>query len=664
MPRMSWTAPEGRFFDTGIDRGVLYPKSVPPLGPIETINLATNPSFEKKEVTSTTIFTNTCKVPLPVAVTGYVAAGGATVAYDAGASGIRVTAAAGGTSDAGVKIADGWLSSVNPGEIWLYSIEVEAVIAGTYKIAISGTRGNNTPAAVSFAAGETKRLTIVMTHTGSGAGVVNWYAYRGSTDAAEFIVRKAMQIKVGSMSAQAPDYFDGSTRTGRWNHPDYATAWVSTANQSNSILRTVEVPTGVSSNSSGVGLASSKWASDDSESLEVVGISGSDSFATIDLLSLGLEEGRPYTIKARARQDGALAGAVQGPTQGRNLYVAVTGGGGALRLLSNDAAHVNAAGEYQNKVTFTVPKIVGDPVTALTLRFYNGHPPGQTNGIWWDELLIYEGNADIPFFDGDTEMTALNTFEWAGAVDSSRSYRRERKYVAVPWIGLTGVDEKGGEGAASYYIDGRPFLFLPKPKEYQATLRAYTYPDEFAAIMGVTEVADGMYLDSQPGESFDLSYRTLVGNAVNGLDHGYKIHLVYNAVVTPQSLSYDTLGSSINPVEFAWDIQAVPVRVEGFRPTAHIIIDTRHMDPARIAAIEEMLYGSDEVLPSMPSPQAVFDLLSYGDTIIVTDMGDGTFTVEGAYENVYMVSPGEFRVDNVDGTNYPDGTFVISSTNV
>jgi hypothetical protein len=200
--------------------------------------------------------------------------------------------------------------------------------------------------------------------------------------------------------------------------------------------------------------------------------------------------------------------------------------------------------------------------------------------------------------------------------------------------------------------------------EYSATIRAYTYPDAFAEIMGVAEVADGMYLDSQPGAAFDLSYRTLVGSALQGLDHGYKIHLVYNAVVTPQSLTYDTLGGSINPVEFAWEIQAVPVRVEGFRPTAHIIIDTRHMDPEKIEAIENLLYGYANGLPHMPSPQTIFDILSYGDTIIVTDMGDGTFTVEGSYDNVYMVGPGEFRVDNVDGYHNSDGTFVISSTNV
>jgi len=279
-------------------------------------------------------------------------------------------------------------------------------------------------------------------------------------------------------------------------------------------------------------------------------------------------------------------------------------------------------------------------------------PPGGSSGVDWSDTsdILAVVSTATPY------LTLYNR------IDDVMSLWRVP--ITVPWSGLTGVEEQGGEGAASYYIDGRPFLFLPKPKEYQATLRAYTYPDEFAAVMGLAEATDGMYLDSQPSEAFDLSYRTLVGNAVNGIDHGYKIHLVYNATVTPQAMTYDTLGASINPSEFSWDIQAVPVQVEGFRPTAHIIIDTRHMDPMKIAAIEKMLYGDETTTPAMPTPQAIFDLLSYGDTIIVTDLGDGTFSVEGSYENVYMIADGIFQVDNVDGADNGDGTFTISSTNV
>lgn len=283
--------------------------------------------------------------------------------------------------------------------------------------------------------------------------------------------------------------------------------------------------------------------------------------------------------------------------------------------------------------------------------------------FWVDSVWLQVG-LDVAYFDGDTETDSRYTYEWSGTAHNSTSYKRERFGTAVAWNGLISVDEEGGDGAATYYIDGRPFLFLPRPKEYKATLSAYTYPDEFSEIMGVVEATDGMYLDSQPGAAFDLSYRTKVGNGLDGIDHGYKIHLVYNATVTPQALSYSSISDTINPTTFSWEIQAVPTKVEGFRPTAHIIIDTRHMDAARISAIETMMYGDDSQFASMPSPQQIFDLLSFGDAIVVTDNGDGTFDVTGSYENVYMIDVGVFRVDNIDGIDNGDGTFTISSTNL
>lgn len=232
----------------------------------------------------------------------------------------------------------------------------------------------------------------------------------------------------------------------------------------------------------------------------------------------------------------------------------------------------------------------------------------------------------------------------------------------VPWNGLTSVDEDGGDGQRTYYVDGRPFLFLPTPKEFSATLKAYTYPEEFSAIMGEVEATDGMYLDSQLGDSFGLSYRTLVGDGVSGTAKGYKIHVVYNATVAPSPKSYGSLGNDINPVEFTWPIQAVPVPVEGYRATAHIIIDTRHMDSDKLDEIETLLYGDGVSDPSLPEPQIIFDTLTYGDTIVIVDNGDGTWEALGSYHNIYMIGDGIFQIDNVNAVDNGDGTFDISST--
>lgn len=233
---------------------------------------------------------------------------------------------------------------------------------------------------------------------------------------------------------------------------------------------------------------------------------------------------------------------------------------------------------------------------------------------------------------------------------------------AVVWNGLIAVDEEGGDKATEYYIDGRPFLYFPKPKEFSATLRAYMYPDEFSALIGEVEIADGMYIDSQVGDAFGLSYRTKIVDGINGENAGYKIHLIYNATVSQSAKSYSVIGNEINPVEFEWGIQAVPVKVDGYRPTAHITIDTRHMDSIRLGEIEDILYGTSEEGAHLPSPQTIFDLLSFGDAIIITDNGDGTWTAEGSYKNIYLIGDEVFQIENVNAVVHGDGTYTISST--
>lgn len=235
---------------------------------------------------------------------------------------------------------------------------------------------------------------------------------------------------------------------------------------------------------------------------------------------------------------------------------------------------------------------------------------------------------------------------------------------AVPWSGLIGVEETGAEGVTAYYMDGRPYLFVPKPKEYSATIKAYTYPDAFSRMMGIQEIADGMYLDSQQSESFDFSYRTLIGDGVQGVDRGYKIHLVYNATVVPQALNYDSMSTSINVTSLSWEIQAVPVKVEGYRPTAHIIIDTRNMNPQRLSQLEALLYGNEMVAPSMPAPQTVYDLLSFGEGIVVTlNADDKTFNVEGSYEKVYMLNQKAFQINSDDAIDDAgNGKYILPIT--
>ena len=312
---------------------------------------------------------------------------------------------------------------------------------------------------------------------------------------------------------------------------------------------------------------------------------------------------------------------------------------------------------------FTVP--VTDPVGIRAFMSVSGANSANAIGtVFIDECLMVAGNYQDSFFDGDTEDTTKYQYSWIGTVDGSESKRQEMVGSAAVWNGLTSVDEGGSEGAVSYYIDGQAFMHFPTPKEFTATVKAYTYPDEFAEILGLVEVdgADGLFADSQVGEQFDMCYRTLVGNGTDGLDHGYKIHLVYNAIATPQSTSYETLSMDISPAEFSWELSAVPEMVEGYRPTAHFVIDTRKMTPAILAKIEDMLYGSSTEIPTLPDPIDVIELLTYGGAIVIVDNGDGTWSAMGSRHDIYLLDEDTFQIDNVEMIDYGDGFFGVTTT--
>lgn len=232
------------------------------------------------------------------------------------------------------------------------------------------------------------------------------------------------------------------------------------------------------------------------------------------------------------------------------------------------------------------------------------------------------------------------------------------------WDGLTSVEESGSEGSQAYYHEGRPFLHVPKPKEFEATVKAYTYPEALAAVMGMDNPfeARGMYLDSQQGDSFGMSYRTRIGNATEGVDHAYKIHVIYNATITSPGGAYNSLSGEVNPSEFTWNISAVPDEILDYRPTAHVVIDSRKISPHRLKLVEDLLYGTATSVPRLPPLQELYDILSFLDSIVISDLGNGRWSAEGSSKNV-ITEGDRFTIKNVDATIHANGTFTIRTTN-
>lgn len=205
---------------------------------------------------------------------------------------------------------------------------------------------------------------------------------------------------------------------------------------------------------------------------------------------------------------------------------------------------------------------------------------------------------------------------------------------AVPWNGLTSVDEDVNNGSTeTIYFDGVKRHIHVTPGDFSGTINALTYPDEFLKFDGYTQMEDvaGIFLDHQYRSSFGLSYRTYVGNDEDGLGHGYKIHLLYNLTAEPSSRKHQTISSSVEPEEFSWDVTGVPISPTNRNPTAHIIIDSRKSYPLTILLLEAILYGWNGVPGRLPT----LEELEAFTTITVVDNGDGTATISGGSLYIY-----------------------------
>lgn len=180
------------------------------------------------------------------------------------------------------------------------------------------------------------------------------------------------------------------------------------------------------------------------------------------------------------------------------------------------------------------------------------------------------------------------------------------------WNGLTAVTESpGGAEPNDLYADDIKYATLRSAETFGGTIEAYTYPDEFGVCDGTAtpETTKGLLVGQQPRKSFGLSYVTKVGNDTTD-DAGYKIHLVYGATASPSEKSFATINDSPEAITFSWEFTTTPVAVEGFKPCATLVIDSRDAEATKLAALEEKLYGGEgeNADPQLPLPDEVISM--------------------------------------------------------
>lgn len=228
--------------------------------------------------------------------------------------------------------------------------------------------------------------------------------------------------------------------------------------------------------------------------------------------------------------------------------------------------------------------------------------------ITWDEVgeRLYETGVDRGVFYGRNKET--------GAYDNGEA-----------WNGLSSVTESpSGAETTPVYADNIKYLSLISVEELGGTIEAYMYPEGFGKCDGSEEVAPGVHIGQQNRETFGLCYRSILGNDTELNNYGYKLHLIYGCQVSPSERAYQTVNDSPEAATLSWTLTTTPVPVTGYKPTASMVIDSTKVDAAKLAALEDILYGKAAVPPTteggddgvaavkprLPMPDEIISLLS------------------------------------------------------
>lgn len=246
----------------------------------------------------------------------------------------------------------------------------------------------------------------------------------------------------------------------------------------------------------------------------------------------------------------------------------------------------------------------------------------------------------------------------------------------VPWDGLISVEERPeNANVKSFYLDGRKTLVRGGTGDFSATISAYSSPVEFDECDGTKEFLHGISASNQPRKRFNFAYRTLNGNDVFGVDGGYTLHLVYNAMAEPTVRQNETMTENSDVLELTWDVLTTPTAsVSGVKPTAHYSLDTAKVPKKLITAIEDLLYGTETSDPEFPSMADLINALVMNPPISRRNLAVDSAGLSGVLapweQRVPVISTLEaftgfgyisFRQDQMEPPPYDDGAILKSA---
>lgn len=183
----------------------------------------------------------------------------------------------------------------------------------------------------------------------------------------------------------------------------------------------------------------------------------------------------------------------------------------------------------------------------------------------------------------------------------------------VAWNGVTALNlTPSGAEPTPLYANNRKYLTMMSVEELGGTIEAFMYPDEWAECDGSATAAPGIFIGQQARKPFGLVGKTIIGNDTEMTKFGYKLHLIYGGLASPSEQTNSTINDNPEAKTMSWEFNTTPVAVTGYESTSYICIDSTTVDAEKLAALEAILYGSDDVEPRLPLPDEVLSTLGVG----------------------------------------------------